>query len=432
MSDELKKDDFQDEEIYIQEESQEIFIGESQFLNKIFSVFPAFKNKNYQLYFGGQLISLIGTWLQMVAQGWLVLQITKSAYMLGIIAMLSNLPTFFLALFSGMIVDRFPKKHILYFTQLSSMILALVLGILTITKIVTVWEIGLLALFLGIVNALDSPARLSFVPEFVKKEELTSAIALNSGIFNAARVIGPGIAGFLIAIIGIGGAFILNGISYFAVIFALFLMKVDLFIPKKHLHILSAIREGISYSFNHKIIGTLLFFVSVSSVFGWSFTTILPFIASNTFHMGADGLGYLYSAIGVGAITAVVLVSALSHKIPKLFFILGGNFIFCVSLILFSLTSNLLVALVLLFFVGFGLLGQFSTINSTIQHLVTPEIRGRVMSIYTLMFIGFFPFGNFEIGFLSDKFGTGVAIQIGAIIVFICGFLIWFKRKDIS
>ncbi len=422
---------YQKEEEYIIDESLEISIGEIPYLGKIFGIFPALKNKNYLLYFLGQLISLIGTWLQVVAQGWLVLQLTNSAFLLGLVTAISTLPTLIFSLHGGVIVDRFPKRKILIFTQTSSMILAFALGILTVLKIINVGEILILSFLLGLVTAVDAPARQAFVPEMVGKEKLPSAIALNSGVFNAARVIGPAVAGFLIVIVGTGGAFILNGISYIAVIVALFAMTVPSIVGKNKLNPTAAIKEGLSYSFGHPIIRSLLILISVVSVFGWSYSTILPYIAQDIYHMGAAGLGYLYAAAGLGALAATVIVSATLKKISPTVYIFGGNFLFAVSIFLFSLNINFILSLVFLFFAGFGLLIQVTALNTTIQNMVPHEIRGRVMSIYVLMFIGTSPIGSFEIGWLSDKMGTSFAIQAGAIVVFAFGLLMFFRRNKI-
>ena len=359
------------------------------------------------------------------------MQLSHSALMVGLVAALANVPSFFFSLFGGVIVDRFPKKKIVIFTQISSMILAFILGILTILSVITVPEIGLLAFLLGVVNAIDYPARQSFVPEFVGKEKLASAIAINSGVYNSARVVGPAIAGILIVLTGTGGAFILNGLSYIAVIIALFAMKVELYVPKVRLHPLLAIKEGLSYTFSHSIIRTLLMFIGVSSIFAWSYTTVLPVITQYTFHLGASGLGYLYVAVGSGAVLATIVVSVFSKKISPVVFIFGGNALFAVSIFLFTLTHNFPSALVFLFFAGFGLLSQFATMNTTVQTMAAKELRGRVTSVYALMFIGLAPIGSFEVGFLSDRFGTALAIQIGALIVFVFGTLLFIKRKKL-
>lgn len=429
MEDNPRQESYEKEAAYISEESPEISVGEAPYPSKLLYFFPAFANRNYRLYFSGQLISVTGTWLQIVAQGWLVLQLSHSALMVGLVAALANVPSFFFSLFGGVIVDRFPKKHIVIFTQISSMILAFILGILTILNVITIFEIGLLAFSLGVVNAIDYPARQSFVPEFIGKEKLASAIAINSGIYNSARVVGPAIAGILIVLIGTGGAFLLNGLSYIAVIIALFAMKVELYVPKVKLHPLLAIKEGLSYTFSHSIIRAMLIFVGISSIFAWSYTTVLPVITQYTFHLGATGLGYLYVAGGLGAVIATLLVSAFSKKISPVIFIFGGNTLFAVSIFLFTLTNNFMIALLFLFLAGFGLLSQFATMNTTIQTMTTKELRGRVTSVYALMFIGLAPIGSFEVGFLSDRFGTALALQLGAVIVLLFGAYLFINRK---
>lgn len=414
------------EEKYIIGESAEISVGEAGgWTNRFIKVFPALQNRSFRLYFFGQLVSLVGTWLQIVAEGWLVFQITHSAFYVGMVAALATLPTLVLALFGGVIVDRLPKRNILFFTQAASMVLALIYGFLTIFGLINIAEISLLAFLLGVVNALDAPARQAFVGEMVEREHLSSAIALTAGTWNGARVIGPSIAGILIALIGVGGAFIVNGFSYIAVIIALILMRVAAFkAPDVHPHPIEAIRDGISYTISHPAIKTLLVFSGVVSIFGWSYSTMMPVIAQNTFHVGAGGLGQLYAASGVGAFLAAMIGSAYGNKLSPFAFIFGGNILFAVSLILFTMTSNFFVALVLLFFVGFGLLMVFPTINSTIQHLVEDKYRGRVLSIYTITFLGFFPIGNFEVGLVSEHFGTDFALRLGAFVILAAG--IWF------
>lgn len=422
------------DEQYIIDESPEISVGESSALaERIYMVFPALQNRNYFIYFLASLVSLIGTWLQIVAEGWLVLQLTNSAFWVGAVGAAATFPTLLFSLFGGVIVDRFQKKHILVFTQTSAMILAIIYGLLTVLHFINITEIMILALLLGVVTAIDSPARQSFVPKLVDREQLGSAIALNSGTFNAARVIGPSVAGILIAVTGSGGAFLLNGLSYIAVIIALFYMHVPEILEKKHLSPLHAIKEGISYSFTHPIIRVLLVLTGIMSVFGWSYSTMLPVIAKNTFHMDASGLGYLYAAGGMGALAATFVVSALSKRSGLTsFFILGGNTLFAVMLFLFTFVHSEGLAVLVLFFIGVGLLSQFTTLNTALQHLVSDSVRGRVMSIYTLMFIGLAPLGNFEVGLLSETFSTEIALRIGAAIVFCFGLLVIFNLKKIQ
>ncbi len=418
---------------FIVDESPEICVGEEiNWGNKIMAAFPALKSRNYQLYFAGQLISLTGTWLQIVAEGWLVFTLTNSAFFVGLDAAMATLPTLLFSLFGGVIVDRYPKKKILFFTQSSAMVLALILGMLTVLKIVNVWEVITLSFLLGMVNAVDSPARQAYVVELVEdKSTLSSAIALNSGMFNAARVIGPTIAGILIAITGTGMAFILNGISYIAVIIALVFINTAETIMQHDLNPLQAIKEGVVYTLNHPTIRLLLILSGIVSIFGWSYSTLMPVIATQIFHFGATGLGYLYAAGGFGALLGTFLISAFSHKIRPSIYIVGGNFLFIIGLLLFTFTSHPILAAITLFFTGLGLVSQFSMTNSTIQHSVEDKMRGRVMSLYTLVFIGFGPFGNLEIGYMAEHFGTEFAIRLNVIVVLVFAIYLWFNRKKI-
>jgi len=428
----MSENDLLEENNYFRNENPQVQVDEHLgWTHTIAQAFPALQSKNYTLYFSGQLISMIGTWLQIVAQSWLVLQLTNSVFLIGLVMALSTLPTLLFTLFGGVIVDRLPKKKILLFTQFTAMILALVLGLLTIFDWITIWEICLISFLLGTVNAIDAPARQAFVSELVNKEQLSSAIALNSGVFNTARVLGPSIAGILIALIGCGGAFIINSISYVAVIIALKIMQIDHVKLVKSNNPFTAIKEGVSYSWNHPIIRTLFIIIGIVSVFGWSYTTLLPVIAKNTFKLGAAGLGYLYAATGLGSLLSTVMVSMFYKKVPQLVFIIGGTVVFSISIFLFSYSTNVLVAALLLFFSGFGLLSFASTSNSIIQSLVKNEYRGRVMSIYVLMFIGLTPIGNFQIGLVSEHLGTSFALRAGAVIILICSAIIYLYRKQI-
>ncbi|MBI4004547.1 MFS transporter, partial [Candidatus Roizmanbacteria bacterium] len=382
--------------------------------------------------FTGQSISMIGTWIQMIAQGWLVLQLTNSAFWVGVITAVGLLPVLIFSLFGGVIVDRYPKRSIMLITQTFSMALAILLGLLTIFQIVNPFLIALIAFLFGTVSALDTPARQAFVVEMVGRENLASALALNSGIFNGSRVIGPGVAGILIGLIGTGGAFVVNGISYIAVIIALYLIRVHENIPAEHAHPLEAIREGIRYSFSHTTIRILLLFAMITSIFGWSYFTIMPVIVKNIFHLDASGLGYLSSISGLGALLGTLVLSALARKIKPSVFIIGGSWLLSASLILFSFTRNAPTAAPFLFLIGFALIIQFATINTTIQHLVENTLRGRVMSIYVLMFMGMAPFGSFIIGLLAQHLGPQMAIQINTGVVLLFSLYMFSQRRRLQ
>lgn len=400
--------------------------------NKLLQAFPAFSYRNYQLYFAGQSLSLIGTWLQIVAQGWLVWQLSHSALWVGIISAIGSLPVLFFSLFGGVVVDRLHTKSILLFTQSLEMFLALTFGILTVYHVISIILLAILTFFFGVVSALDMPARQAFMVEIIDKKHLSSAIAVNSGTFNGARVVGPAVAGILIATIGTGGAFIVNGISFIPAIIALLLIRVARAAPQIHSSPIQAIREGLLYAFTHPIIKTLLIFAGITSVFGWSYATIMPVIAQNVFHQGATGLGYLYVASGLGSVVSTILVSIYGNKISSNIFIIGGSFLFSMAVISFSFTSFFPLALFFLFFAGMGLVVQFSMMNTLIQQMVENNIRGRVMSIYMLMFLGISPIGSFLIGFLSQHLGSMLSIRLSVSIVFLYTIYLFFIRKKIQ
>ncbi|MEI6847649.1 MAG: MFS transporter [Chlorobiaceae bacterium] len=397
----------------------------------LLSAFPAFESTNFRRYFPGQVISMIGTWIQMVAQGWLVLEITGSAFDVGLVAAASTLPTLFLSLFGGVLVDRYPRRTILFWTQSSAMVLAFVLGFFALTGTVTINIILFLSFLLGCVNALNVPALQAFLSEIVEHKQLPSAIAMNSAIYNASRIIGPAIAGFLISSTGTGVAFLVNGVSFLAVILSLLLMKS---LPKKSgmetaEHPLQAIRSGLTYAWEHPVIRSSILFIAVIAIFAWSYITMFPVIAKKTFNMNASGLGSLYGISGLGSVIGTILVSVYSNKIDRLVFIAGGTILFALALIGFTYTMLLPLALFFLFLAGFGLVAAVSTLSATIQSTVDDRYRGRVMSLYMMIFMGFMPIGNLEIGFLSEHFGTGIAIRLGCLVTILAAVvLVIFSR----
>jgi predicted MFS family arabinose efflux permease len=400
---------------------------------QLLSAFPAFESQNFRRYFPGQVISMIGTWIQMVAQGWLVLEITGSAFDVGLAAAASTLPTLFLSLFGGVVVDRYPRRSILLWTQSAAMLLAFVLGMFAMTGTVTIWIILLLSFLLGCVNALNVPALQAFLSEIVEREHLPSAIAMNSAIYNVSRVIGPAIAGFLISATGTGTAFMVNGVSFFAVILSLLSMKnlQKKSVAKSSQNPLQAIREGLHYSWKHPLIRTSIFFIAVISIFAWSYVTMLPVIAKRTFGMDASGMGYLYGVSGFGSVVGTILVSIYSRKIDRLVFIAGGSILFALALFGFTFTTHLPAALFFLFVSGFGLVSAVSTLSATIQSTVDDRFRGRVMSLYMMIFMGFMPIGNLEIGYLSEHFGTGIAIRIGCLVTIAAAVALIFTSRGV-
>lgn len=313
------------------------------------------------------------------------------------------------------------------------MLLAFVLGLFAVTGTVTIWIILVLSFLLGCVNALNVPALQAFLSEIVEREHLASAIAMNSAIYNGSRVIGPAIAGFLISATGTGTAFLLNGVSFFAVILSLLSMKNTLIelAAKTSQNPLQSIREGLSYAWGHPVIRTSIFFIAVISIFAWSYVTMLPVIAKRTFGMDASGMGYLYGVSGLGSVVGTVLVSIYSRKIDRLVFIAGGTILFALALIGFTYTTHLPAALFFLFVSGFGLVSAVSTLSATIQGTVDDRFRGRVMSLYMMIFMGFMPIGNLEIGYLSEHFGTGIAIRIGCVVTILAAVTLIFTSRGV-
>ncbi len=391
------------------------------------SLFPAFRYRNYRIFFAAQIISLTGTWMQRVALGYLVFQMTHSPLWVGVIDAANHLPTTLLALVGGTIVDRFPKKSIFRITQSLQLILSLILGLLIMFGHIDLLTLGIMVFIIGIVNAVDQPARLSLPIELVDKKHLHSATALNMSMFNSARIVGPAIAGFLIYSFGISWAFILNGLSFAAPLIAFNLINFAPFVKRPHLGTIIAIKEGLKYAFNHPHIRYLLFYLSIIGIFGWSYTTMLPVIAENVFHKDASGLGLLFSAAGAGTVLGAITVSAYSRRLNKQNLILFGGLLFSISLFFFTLQSFYPLALILLFIAGFGQAYQNSTIQATIQHSVDDHVRGRVSSIQSMMQQGMTPIGSFQIGLVATQFGPQFAVSVGAVIIFISAILLYWK-----
>jgi len=397
------------------------------------STFSAMRHRNFRLYFGGQLISNIGTWMQIIAQGWVVYQIGHSALTLGLVAFASALPVLIVSPWAGVIVDRVSRRNLLIMTQASAMLLAFIMAALTFTGVIKEWHVIVLAALLGLVNAFDAPGRQAFVPEMVGKEDMPNAIALTSMMFNSARVIGPAVAGLILAAVGAAWCFTLNGVSYLAVILGLWLMKLP---PhERTAHTNSPWQQmlgGLKYSASNREISGLILLSLVFSIFGISYATILPAFVEQTLHQGALAYGWINTATGFGAITgAFLLAHRISHGRRGLLLILT-NIFFPLILVAFSFTPLYSLSLLLSFGLGLGFMVQFTTINTLLQTRVQDEFRGRVMGLYTLTFFGFSPFGNLLIGFLGEKFGLGIAMTLFAVCSLILAQLVLMKTPEIQ
>jgi MFS family permease len=381
--------------------------------------FSALAHSNFRLFFFGQLISFTGTWMTTTAQGWLVYQLTGSKALLGVVAAAASAPMLFFATWGGWVADRYPKRSVIVVTQTCSMVLSLTMAALVWTKVVQPWQIIVLAILGGITMAFDMPARQSFVIEMTSREDLMNAISLNSSAFNCARIIGPSIAGILMAKVGIAACFLIDGLSFIAVIAGLLRMRL----PKRDAQIdsdagpIGQALEGFRYVWRHPRVLTILSLFTVVGIFGWSYSVLMPAFAQDVLHVGAHGYGLLLAGSGVGALAAALTVASAGHILPTRIMALGGVGIFSAALALFAFNQNPYVATVLLAIVGFGIVLYFSTSNTVLQSIVPDEMRGRVMGIWTLIFGGMIPLGSLEAGVMADFFGTPATIASGA---FIC------------
>ena len=379
-------------------------------------MFRALQHRNFQLFFGGQLISLIGTWMDTVAESWLVYRLTGSSLLLGTVAFAGQIPVFLLAPLGGMAADRWNRRSIVIATQSSSMVIAGVLAGLTLSGRVKVWEVIMLAALMGVVNAFDIPARQAFLVEMVGREDLMNAIALNSSMFNGARVIGPAVAGILVASIGEGWCFFANSVSYIAVITGLLLMKIA---PREIEHrgesALEHIAEGFRFVRHTKPILALLLLLGLVSLVAMPYSVLMPIFAARILHCNARTLGILMGATGIGALTgALVLASkrGLKGLGSWVAFSCGG---FGAALILFSFSHWYSISVAFLVPVGLFMMVQMASSNTLIQAMVPDRLRGRTMAVYSMMFMGMAPLGSLLAGVLAQHIGAQWTVAIGGL-----------------
>lgn len=399
-----------------------------QLPGKIISVFPALAHRNFQLYAFGQAISLIGFWLHQVAIGWLVFQLTHSAFWVGAAAAVGGLPFLFFTTFAGVLVDKVNKRKLLIWTQVAEAVIAITLGLLVFTQKANLEVVIILFFVSGTIASIDLPARLTFIVEMVGKRDLASAIPINNGLFNAARFIGPAIAGALIASVGAGWPFILNGLSFIAGIWAIIKIRpIYSFSPDKNSSPMDSLKEGIKYSFSHPKISYFIILGFVSAVFVWPYQTLMPVIAEKVFSSGPSGLGSLLSSAGAGSLAGAIFVSANSRRENKIAFVMIGILLSTISLILLSLSNNFLLAHALLFFSGFGMLTQVSTVNTLVQLYSPDQMRSRIMAVYLTMFIGMMPLGNALAGTIAHYTSALFAIGFGASVSLLVGLTFYFR-----
>ena len=411
---------------------------EQQQVKGLLRTFVALRHRNFRLFWFGQLISLVGTWMQSIGQAWLVLELTHSAWLLGVVGALQFLPVMLFSLFGGVLADRLPKRKVLLFTQSSAMLQATILWILVATGHVQIWEVLALASLLGLTNSIDMPTRQAFVAEMVGREDLPNAIALNSSLFNMARVVGPGLGGIIIAWLGVAPLFMLNAISFIAVIVGLALIKMnDLYAQAKRStakreaprqSTLQSLREGLAYVVRTPSVFLVIVVVGVISLFGINFNVILPLFATEVLQVGPEGFGFISATFGLGSLLSALWL-AWGNRKPSIQHLLAGAIAFGILEIFFALSHLYLLSLVLIAGVGFAQIA-FSAISNTTLQTVTPDyLRGRVMSVYMVVFAGSVPLGNLFTGGMAHLFGAPMALLIGASLGLIAAIVGWILRS---
>jgi len=391
------------------------------FGKKIFSGFRALRHRNFRLFWFGQCISLIGTWMQNIGQAWLVLELTHSAFKLSLVTAMQFLPMMLFSLYAGTLVDRFSKRRVLIFTQSSLAVLAFVLATITFFNVVQYWNLLILALLLGIINTLDMPTRQSFFIELVGRKDLMNAIALNSSIFNLARIIGPAVAGLLIGLVGIAICFYINAISFLAVIAGLWRISLpDRGTEKKKFgslkEILSDIHEGLVYIKGKEIIKQPLLLLALISTFVMNFNVLVPVFAHQGLHQNATGYGLLMTCMGIGSFVGAVTIAANSSSNPKQKYLVGGAAGMSLFLLILGFEKSFWLVCITLFVIGFCSIMFTALVNSTIQLNSADNMRGRVMSVYSLVFGGVMPIGSLFAGNLAEFAGAPACMIISGII----------------
>jgi MFS family permease len=376
------------------------------------------------------MLSLVGTWMQTTAQGYLVYQLTGSPQYLGYIGFAAGAPSWIFMLYGGLIADRIPRRTMLLVTQVAMMLLAVILAALTFTGLVQAWQIVVMAFLLGVANAFDAPARLAFTPDLVEdRKDLTNAIALNATMFNTATAVGPAIGGLTYAAFGPAWCFTLNAVSFLPVIMALLMMRI----PSNKNPIRSRgsaiqdIRAGFGYVRSQAVVRTILLFVMFVGLFGLSFVPLLPAWAVEVLGGGAATNGYLQSARGIGALLGALMLATFSGQVARGKLITIGGFVFPGLLLLFALTNLLPLSLLLLIGIGWGFMIFINSSNALIQSLVPDDLRGRVMSIYTLTFFGFMPIGALLAGSVAERVGEPLTVFLGALIVLVCAGVVYLR-----
>ncbi len=398
------------------------------------SIFRSLRYRNFRLFFSGQSISLIGTWMQRIAMPWLVFELTGSVFLLGLVGFLGQIPAFIISPFAGVFADRWNRYYVMIATQILSMLQALILFYLAQSHTVQVWHLIVLSIFLGCINAIDIPVRQSFVIKMVdRKEDLSNAIALNSTMVNGAKLLGPSLAGVLIALAGVNVCFLINGLSYLLVITSMLFMKVEFQAKnKKALDVFGELKTGFAYTIANIPIKHILLLLSLVSLMGMPYIVLLPVIAKDILHGGSETFGFLMGASGVGALMGALYLASrkCTQGLEKLIPYCAG--VFGLGLVAFSLSSNYYISLAMMVITGLGMMLQLASSNTLIQTIVDDSKRGRVMGFYTMAFMGTAPFGSIMAGSAAKLVGAPLTILVGGITCIIGAIVYFGKLPEIT
>jgi MFS family permease len=392
--------------------------------------FRALRHRNFRLFISGQIVSLVGTWMQNVAQSWLVYRITHSELLLGTTWFCSQIAVFALGPLGGLASDRYSRQKIVIVTQTLSMLQAFALAALTLTKTVQVWHVLALGTFLGVVNAFDMPGRQALVIQMTSQEDLINAISLNSAVFNAARVVGPGIAGLLVSAVGEGMCFFLNGVSFLAVIVCLMAMRLPRFEPHPPAPVMQHLIDGFRYAAGHQAVRRVLAFMAAATFAGMPAFVLMPFFADDIFHRGSKGLGYLMGAMGIGAVIGTLVLARRTSKTGLGRVMVVSGLTTGVAYLCFAYSRWFYFSLALMPIIGYSVMRQMASANTIIQTSIPDQYRGRIMALYAMTVVGLGPFGSLAAGAIAGRFGTRNALGCGGVLALVASSIFaWTRRR---
>ena len=393
--------------------------------------FRALRHRNFRLFIGGQIVSLIGTWMQNVAQSWLVYRLTHSELLLGTAWFCAQIAVFALGPLGGIAADRFSRRKVVIVTQTLSMLQAFALAALTLSGRVQVWHVLALAGLLGVINAFDMPGRQALVIQMTSKDDLINAISLNSAVFNAARVVGPAVAGLLLAVVGEGTCFLINGFSFLAVILSLTAMRLPPFTPAAHVGMWQHLVDGFRYAANHSAVRRVLALMGAATLAGMPGLVLMPFFADDIFHRGSRGLGILMGAMGTGAVIGTLTLARRTRLSGLGNVMVFSGLITGICYLAFAFSPSYYLSLAVMPLIGYSVMRQMASANTTIQTLIPDEYRGRIMAMYSMTVVGLGPFGSLAAGALAGRFGARATMGAGGVLALASSFIFaWYLRRD--